>query len=285
MFWENARFQLDYRGVMGVQETSLGRARGMSPVGLAFHPDGRIAVSDGRGSTDEMLMKFWDKGELREPVVDIKWIREQQTTARREEEVTKGRLWFFNGPLTFDKSGTCYFNLGQCSPNGVYKVLSTSPIRIRKLYDAPPSGLMIGNTLHVPEFDDQHLYLTAATGIFRYSIGSSRGTAASRRRANSGPEGWLSMKRDKYVCLSAHSLILSADRVVLTLRYGYKGADGQEDKECTRSLLLDRKARTFHVLPWEHSGPMAISFDGKRLIRFNKTSETINEFHLGSAPK
>jgi hypothetical protein len=47
-----------------------------------------------------------------------------------------------------------------------------------------------------------------------------------------------------------------------------------------KTLLLDREAKAYWNLSTDDIGPMAMSWDGKRLIRLNEVKGAITEFSL-----
>ncbi|HOL88346.1 MAG TPA: hypothetical protein PK054_10705 [Anaerohalosphaeraceae bacterium] len=47
-----------------------------------------------------------------------------------------------------------------------------------------------------------------------------------------------------------------------------------------KSFVFDKQTRTYRVLPIDQIGPMALSWDGKRMIRFDSSSFSIVEFSL-----
>ncbi|HOQ03674.1 MAG TPA: hypothetical protein PKY88_00475 [Anaerohalosphaeraceae bacterium] len=44
--------------------------------------------------------------------------------------------------------------------------------------------------------------------------------------------------------------------------------------------MFDKQTRTCRILPFDQIGPMAVSWDGKRMIRFDASSFSIVEFSL-----
>ena len=164
--WAGERIELQYRGHQAVKEEEIGPIDA-SPSGLAFHPDGRIAFSEGFGTHPDMRIAFWDQGKIGASVVPLKrgspttdttlppvetrkrYVQEQ---AQMERE---GKFWFFGGPLAFDRAGTCYFSLGGCGGNGLYRVESASPVHIERRY-----SIQSNRSLQIPFFDEDHFYVS-----------------------------------------------------------------------------------------------------------------------------
>ena len=256
VWWDGAFLHLSYCGVIQVDETIIGPLDAR-PDGLAFHPDGRIAFSDGHGSHPDMRIAYWSpQGEF-EPVVEIKYARRQRGQDQDDSSALEkqGIFWFFSGPLAFDANGTCYFSLGSCHPNGIYRVASADPVEIEKLCAVDATS-----SLQVPLFDKTHLYSTSGNGIFRYSM-----TASS---AKSNP--WFRIYGDGI--LMKHSLIINPNRVVVYCLI--------RKPSNTKTLLFDKEQKAFWSLPVDDFGPMAISWDGKKMIRFDIKAKTIKEFSL-----
>jgi uncharacterized protein (TIGR03067 family) len=169
--WDGEQFEPCFLGRRGIEEKDLGRimrdeetweqeyekehmdGKGMGkpaprgqPVrrvvrapayckGLAFHPDGRTAFSEGYGSNRDMRLAFWKETGQIAPVVDLR-LSEQypKTEEARNAQERQGLFWFFAGPLAFDKSGTCYFSPGPVGPgNGIYRVNSEAVRKDRPL--------------------------------------------------------------------------------------------------------------------------------------------------------
>jgi len=258
---DGAFLHLSYRGVIQIDETTIGPMEAW-PDGLAFHPDGRIAFSEGHGTHKDMRIVYWSQQGDFEPVVEIKYARRQRGQDDSSALEKQGFFWFFSGPLAFDADGTCYFSLGSCQPNGIYRVTSADPIDIEKL-------LALGSTssLQVPLFDKTHLYSTSWNGIFRYPM-----TASSSKS-----KPWFRISGDGI--LMNHSLIIDPNRVVVRSLIR-KPSNTQKREYDTKTLLFDKEQKAFWSLSVDDFGPMAISWDGKQMIRFDGKAKTIKEFSL-----
>jgi hypothetical protein len=293
VLWDGEEFAVSYRGAIGIKEKAIGSLQGW-PDGLAFHPDGRIAVSDGHGTTDAMSMVFWFPDKASEPVVDIRFNKDKmrqmlayassdlhdfpaderasehqrrftELERRRDELEREGFFWFFAGPMAFDAGGTSYFSLGSCSPNGMYKVNSREPIEIIKLHTLPSTS-----SLQVPAFDSTRLYSTSWNGIFPYSREPSDDTST--------PEPWFCIL-PRSGLLMHDTLIMSPSKLLVCCLIR-KDASRSQSRHDERTLLFDKKVRAFWSLPEDDFGPMAISWDGHRMIHFNKAGMAINAFTL-----
>jgi uncharacterized protein (TIGR03067 family) len=273
--WDGEEFQPVYRGQQSLEEKVLGPVlerlrepikvtpweegpamRSVEPRGLAFHPDGRIAFSKGQGGNREMRLAFWSREGTGPSVVDLEFLPagnlEEQARIERQ-----GRFLFFAGYLTFDKSGTCYFSPGPVSPNGIYRVNSRSPVDIEKLY--PVSATW---SLQIPFFDPERIYATLYDRIDRYPI---RGDQAVR------PESWFRIQGDGV--FFHRSLVLSPTKILAVVFA--KGASRPSD-----TLCFDKESRSFTRVP-KDLGPMAVSWDGKQMIRYDPEAKLLKEFRLG----
>lgn len=262
--WEGQRYEMTYEGTQQISENVLGSVA-PRPTGLAFHPDGRIAFSSGHGSTPKMVLAYWSPSEIGESVVNLQYANRSEREAEGKTE-EQGFFWFFDGPLAFDAEGACYFSLGSCGPNGLYKVVSNSPVQIEKLY----GDLYPTRSLQVPLFDTGHLYSTSSNGIFCYPI------VANERKPD---HVWFKIIGEK-IQLS-HCLIVNSHQVIATVVF--RIPKGSSDKEYyLKTLIFDRDNKSFRVFPFDQAGPMAISCDGQKMIHFDHLTLTINEFSLAS---
>lgn len=263
VLWEGERYEMTFEGIQKVAETRVGTIDQWVK-GLAFHPDGRIAFSDGRGTTPIMVMAFWNPEGMGDSVVNLQYAkRNEQNGENKTEE--KGYFWFFAGPLAFDPNGISYFSLGSCGPNGLYKVVSNSPVEIEKLYSLGPT-----RSLQVPVFDKEHLYSTSSNGIYRYPIRSGQEIP---------DKPWFSVQGEKIML--GNCLVLNRDQVLADVVF--RISKGTSDKDYyIKSFLFDRTSQSCKVLSVDEMGPMAVSLDGQRMIRFDKTEQSIKEFSFVS---
>ena len=146
MVWAGEDFQPRYLGELKVNETLLGRVNGLHVQGLAFHPDGRIGISVGYGTTKGMGLYYWNPQGILTSLVALEYKHITKDVKLRETDEAAGKFWFFAGILTFDPAGTCYFSLGPCDPNGIYKVVSSAPVVIDEIRPSVPHQLA-ANTL------------------------------------------------------------------------------------------------------------------------------------------
>lgn len=259
--WNGERHEATFKGIQKLSEKERGViSRRVN--GLAFDPDGRIAFSEGYGTTPNMTMAYWGPGDISESVVAIQYAKRSETTDENKTE-EKGYFWFFDGPLAFDSDGICYFSLGSCGPNGLYKVVSNSPVKIEKLY-----SLDATRSLQIPWFDTEHLYSTSWNGIFRYPIVPGQGLPV---------KPWFSLQGDNI--LLGDCLVINQNQVIAEVIFRLPKGTSAKDYYI-KSFLFDRKKNSYKVLAVDEIGPMAVSWDGQRMIRFDKTERTINEFSL-----
>ena len=76
-----------------------------------------------------------------------------------------------------------------------------------------------------------------------------------------------------------HSLIIDPNRVIVRSLIR-KPSDGQKREYDTTTLLFDKEQKAFWSLSVDDFGPMAISWDGKRMIRFDGKAKAVNEFSI-----
>jgi len=244
-----------FEGIQQITETTLGSIDVPVVNGLSFDPDGRIAFSHGQGTTASMMMAYWTPDGIGESIVNLQYAqRDKQTEDDQTEE--KGYFWFFNGPLAFDSKGTCYFSLGACSPNGLYKVVSTTPAQIEKIYPMNST-----RSLQVPLFDDEHLYSTSSNGIYRYPI-------ASQQKPN---QPWFTVKGERLRLLDC--LVVDPNKVIAAILFRTSQALSEKDYYI-KSFVFDRIDKSFRVLSVDETGPMAISRDGQKMIHIS-TSQIV----------
>jgi len=269
VWWDGDFLPLSYRGAIKVVETPIRLLVRSGPCGLAFHPDGRIAFSEGQGCNENMLIAYGSANGNFDPVVDIKYVNIKDGQNPSAALENQGFFWSFNGPLAFNADGTCYFSLGSCNPNGIYKITSSKPVKIEKLH-----SIESASSLQVPVFDKSCLYSTSWNGIFRYAL-----TAAP---ASTKSNLWFSISGDGI--LMSHSLIISSTRVVVDALI-FKSSTEKRDYDMV-TLIFDKEQKAYWSLLADRSrptagfGPMAISWDGKQMIHFNSKANTINGFSL-----
>ena len=79
------------------------------------------------------------------------------------------------------------------------------------------------------------------------------------------------------------TLVLSETKVIACVLFRTKQTvNGKEYYK--KSFVFDRNAKTYRVLSVDDIGPMAISWDGKRMIRFDSSTKSINDFQLKEQP-
>jgi hypothetical protein len=265
MTWGGEDFQPRYSGELKVKETYLGPTDFedfRDVLGLAFHPDGRIGISVGRGSTPNMSLYYRNQSGVLSPLVKFQY--DQKATDADEE---RGVFSFFAGELAFDRAGNCLFTRGNGSGDSVYKVLSTSPVLIDKL--RPVDGLL--TSLQIPYFDDIHVYVTSTPNVYRFD----QEKAGPGSRVSADP--WFRLS-DKDMDL-VETLLISPTKLILELRIRPVG-ESSNFKFDYKTLLLDRESKVYWMLSTDYIGPMAMSWDGKRLIRVAANKPAIMEFSL-----
>ena len=259
--WQGERCKSTFKGIQKISQTELGVITERVN-GLAFHPDGKIAFSSGYGTTPKMTMAYWGPGDIGEMIVDLQYVKRSEKDDENKIE-EKGYFGFFSGPLAFDSDGICYFSLGSVSPNGLYRVVSNSPVKIEKLYSLDST-----RSLQVPLFDTKHLYSTSWNGVFRYPIVLGQAKPV---------KPWFSIQGDNI--LLGDCLVINQNQVITEVVF--KVSQETLDKGYyIKSFLFDRKKNCYKVISVNEIGPMAISWDGQRMVRFNKTERSINEFSL-----
>jgi hypothetical protein len=134
-------------------------------------------------------------------------------------------------------------------------------VDIQKLYAIPPNW-----ALQIPSFDPEHIYSTSWNGVTRYSLRPADGEK---------PLVWFRVQPPEVVLI--RSLVLSATKLIAEVGFAPdpgKPGDGLQFK----TLLFDKETRGMALLADGPLGPMAISWDGKRMIRFDAQSKSVKEF-------
>ena len=73
--------------------------------------------------------------------------------------------------------------------------------------------------------------------------------------------------------------MVSATTVMVEIVLSVKRTEA-ENVRLARVMCFDRESQSYTSLPEEFSGPMAISWDGSRMIRCDLSSGSIREFTL-----
>jgi predicted DNA-binding antitoxin AbrB/MazE fold protein len=256
--WKGESFSPKLSGRRSFSQRTLGSVS-LYPDGLAFHPDGRIAISDGSGTSERMSLVFWSPDGLGEKVAPIRYAGKVDG-AERDRLEREGAFWFFGGPLAFDRSGVPLFSLGNCSPNGLFRVRSIDPLEVEKV-----ATLDSTEALQVPSFDPDAAYSTSWDGIYRYSL---LGAGGAKRPP------WFTVRG--FDVILQGTLILSPSRVIADVMF-------QGEPATTVAMEFDREAKSLVLLGTEALGPMAVSWDGKRIIRHDAKTRTIREVTLDEA--
>ncbi|MEJ5259880.1 MAG: redoxin domain-containing protein [Anaerohalosphaeraceae bacterium] len=263
VWWDGQEYTFTFAGQQPIRENRIGPID-CRITGLAFHPDGRIAFASGHGTTPDMLLSYWSPDGVGESIVDLQY-HPYSETADRDALEAEGKFWFFAGPLAVSRDGTCFFSLGACGPNGIYKVLSKNPVQIQKLQrsDAVQS-------LQIPYFDPEWLYVGSSKGLYRLPL-----TSSDDKRYGLTP--WFSVNGD-YIY---HTYTLAADPNLVLAQITFRVHEKEPEKSYyQKSFVFDKQTHTYRALPIDQIGPMAISWDGKRMIRFDISSFSIVEFSL-----
>lgn len=266
--WDGESIEMTLGGTQRIREIDVGELS-QYPDGLAFHPDGRIAFSQGHGAHEDMQIAFWEKGQIGAPVVNIKWTDSTPALSgsKRAEQERSGLFGFFGGPLAFDSRAKCYFSLGNCVPNGIYRVDAISPVNIEKLYS---TGSL--RSLQIPAFDNGFIYATSSNGIWKYPLDPRKGTEQSLWFCFEHKQHELQLYLDD-------TLILSPTRLVVVLRCSQKVLNGGNDT-FTQALCIDSELKEITLLPIGWDGAMAVNWDGALAIRFDAQSQRIKQVTL-----
>ena len=258
MWWGDERLDVTYTGRREVNVRTLWPTN-IYPDGLAFHPDERLAVSKGSGTHADMFLAFLLEGVVDEYIVPLQFAPKGR--AKKKSLEREGYFWFFNGALAFDAHGTCYFNLGNCSDNGIYKVTSREPVAIEKICDTGPSS-----SLQIPYFDQEHVYWTWHDKLYRYPVKESEDTLPKREMP------WFRILHPKIAFYNM--LLISPNELLLNVGFG---ANSWED---TRTLYINRTARTFSLIDAGEFGAMAISTDGGQLVAYDQSKKAFVQIEL-----
>lgn len=262
VLWAGERCDVTFAGEQHITESKLGPIN-VWVDGLTFHPDGQIAFSYGNGATPDMMLAYWSSSGIGEPIVNLQYAKLSKTESGSALE-KKGFFWFFSGPLAIGADGVCYFSLGSCNPNGLYKIISSSPVQIEKLYTLDST-----RSLQIPLFDTHHLYSTNRDGIFRYPI-----TPDGNELSN---KPWFVVLGDQVALMNC--LVVDPNQIIAEVVF--RTPRNASNKNYVKSLVFDRNKKCFWALPVDYIGAMAISWDGQKMIRFDRDMQAIYEFVLG----
>ena len=238
----------------------------VQPDGLAFDPAGRLAVSEGHGTHEEMFISYLRRGARDVDVVTLRETPKGVGRGRKRELEKEGYFWFFGGQLAFDRAGDCHFTLGSCGGNGIYKVLSANPANVQRVVD-----LKYGSqSLQIPYFDSEHYYVSMGSGIYRIPIAEA-GKAPAR-------EPWWRIVQTDVRCY--HAVFLNPDELLVNL------GKGPESWRNQRMLYCNRKRREyawFDVGRWsnvEGLRAMTIDFTGERLVGYDRLAKSLVRLEL-----
>jgi hypothetical protein len=134
-------------------------------------------------------------------------------------------------------------------------------VDIQKLYAILPNW-----ALQIPSFDPEHIYSTSWNGVTRYSLRPADGEK---------PLVWFQVQPPEVGLM--RSLVLSATKLIAEVGFAPdpgKPGDGLQFK----TLLFDKETRGMALLADGPLEPMAISWDGKRMVRFDAQSKSVKEF-------
>ncbi len=261
MSWRGKSVAIDYQGEWPWTSTVYAPFSGYV-TGLAFHPDGRLAVGQGGGSTSPVVIDFIAPDGGKTNFVTGRSTPNSMPDQTLDQLIAEGTTPFFSGPIAFDKNGQCLFSLGpfqetrpgRAPGNGAFRVISTQPARFAAV-------TLFGGTqqLQVPPFDNAGLYATTAGGVRRFDLTqpSVVGSEVFDIDAN-----------------FSDFILLSPTRAIFTLRLNFPELQKQYV-----TVLVDADAHALWLVAPARLGPFALAFDAGRLVYFDSTEHSLRSFH------
>ncbi|MBE2285350.1 MAG: hypothetical protein IAE77_17955 [Prosthecobacter sp.] len=234
---------------------------------LAFHPDGRICFAHGTGSGAMMGLRFWDAPGKISRFVTLTHASESGDQAKREADQAKGLFGVFTGSVAFDKEGGCYLSPSSGSRSAIHRVLTADPVAMEKW-----RPVNVAASLQIPFFDDGHLYVRIGDHVDRVMLEKADNW-------KNGVEEWFRVKGADIRLTDALLLTPSRMLVCVSIRRPDVPANSR-DIQVFHTLLVDFEQKACWLLPGNEVGPMALSWDGKRVVRYHKLSYTLVEISL-----
>ncbi len=259
----------NYLGVMSIVERPLGTVP-YHVRGLSIGPDGSIVLTSGSGTTPHMKLVEWTPPGETSTIVPLLYKKSEKgiTKAERAEDEKAGRFWFFGGQVAHDRKGDLLMTLGACCDNGIFRVSPTSSAPFARLNTCVSSS-----SLQVPSWDSNHAYIARSNSITRFALSAGSAEIEDEVFSIDGFDVYL-----------GNTLLLARDKIIA----GFSLPTGEKDKRGVSvsgkfGIYIDRAAGGYYLLCDDYLSPMAVSPDGRRMIRASKGPDgktIITEFSL-----
>lgn len=251
-----------YLGVMSIIERPIGTLP-YNARGLSIGPDGTVVLTSGSGTTPHMKLVEWTSPGETSTIAPLLYKKFTQgiTKQERAEDERAGRFWFFGGQVAHDRNGEILITLGACCDNGIFRVSTASATPFRRL-----NTCISSSSLQVPSWDSNHAYIARGNSITRFSL--SGGSADIKDEIFS---------IDGYNVYLGNTLMVDRDRIIAGLSLPTEEKDNRGVEISGKfGIYIDRVAGGYYLIRDDYLSPMAISPDGRRMIRSSKDSAGTN---------
>lgn len=235
--------EANYLGVMSLREKTLGTAPYWVD-GMSISKSGEIILSSGNGTTSHMKMVIWYPDGSPRDIVPLTYKKTDGSITKEEraDDEEGGRFWFFGGQIAHDRDGEVVFTLGACCDNGIFRVESRNPVRLKRLNYCIPSS-----SLQVPHWDDRYAYIGRGNTIRKFRV--------SR---NSADEDRVVFEMEGEGLYISQSLMLDEDRLIIGLSLPTNEVDERGLKVSGRfGIFIDRKANGYYLVSNGAMGALA----------------------------
>lgn len=258
-----------YLGPMSFKEKSLGKLYG-NICDLTMSSDGLIVIAKGSGTEPNMKLVYWQApGDIETEVIPLtyeKFSKETTENQRRRNE-ENAILWFFAGQCAFNRNGELFITFGTCSGNGIFKVLTNSSTKLKRLNHCAPSISM-----QIPPWDSQHAYLAQGQTIWKLPL-----TVQPKEKNGGVPIFTLIGEKiffGKTVMLSETQLI-----TCINIPIDSVSANGLSNYN-SFTIFIDQEKAGYWLLAEGQLGHTTLSQDGKTLLRHNSELHQLCEMEL-----
>ncbi|MFH1498354.1 MAG: hypothetical protein ABII82_11060 [Verrucomicrobiota bacterium] len=247
-----------YLGVMSIIERPIGDLP--YPVrGLSIGPDGTIVMTAGHGTTARMELVEWTLPGATSRIAPMHFKKFQPDVSKEERarDEKEGRFWFFAGQVAHDRNGEVLMTLGRCSGNGIFRVTASSPTPFQRL-----NTCTVSSSLQVTSWDNNHAYIANGNVILRFRVSDDSAALKDEVFSIEGEDIYL-----------GNTLMLDREKIIvgLTLPTGEKDSRGVSIAG-KFGIYIDRSAGGYYLIHDDYLSAMAVSPDGRRMIRSSRES-------------
>lgn len=258
-------FKARYLGTKAVQDEPIGKIRNY-PNSFSLLADGRLAIARGSGTVARMSLNYWDTSGIETEILPLTYEPSPKGLSKEDKEKREkdGKLWFYGGQIAAGKNDQLYTTLGACCDNGILKIKDTSLERLNYTISS--------SSFQIPDWDQRHGYIGRVHEIRKYRLKKSP-------EAFENGEVYFSVSGDTLYI--NHSLMLSDSQLVVCLSYD-SGELNERDRKIFTSftLLIDKDKGGYYLIKEGSLGPMTISQDGSRMLRYDSEQQMLCEFKL-----